>query len=79
MHVEQDYKEEDVESCQVSTRYLPISCASILREHYKKIANGNKVECSKESVREEMDNANPFSNSEVLPLRHLGVATGITE
>ena len=40
MHVDQDYKEEDVESCleyvescQVSTRYLPISCLSLLREH----------------------------------------------
>ena len=70
---------EDVESCQVGTICLPTSCASLLREYYKKIENRNKVECSNESIREEMDNTNPFSNREFLPSNHLGMTVWITK
>ena len=45
MHDEKNCKEGSEEACQVGTRYLPISCASPLRKHYKQIANRNKVEC----------------------------------
>ena len=50
MHAELYCKEEDVESCQVSTQYIHTSCASLLRENYKQVANKKREECSKESI-----------------------------
>ena len=71
MHVELDCKEEDVESCQVSTVCLPTSCVSLLREHYKQIANRNGEHCSEESIKGKIDDTNPFADPEVFPLSHL--------
>ena len=73
MHDEKDCKEENEEGCQVGTSYFPTSCASLLRENCRKVANGNKEECSKESIREEMNDTNPFSNPKVIPLSHLEI------
>ena len=41
MYDEQDCKENE-EGCQVGTNYFPTSCASLLREHCKQVANKNK-------------------------------------
>lgn len=76
---EQGCKEEDAESCQVSTICLPTSCASLLTEHYKQIANRNKVECPKESIRDNIDNANHFAYPEVFPLIHLEITKSKVE
>ena len=51
-HVEQDCKEENAGSCQEILSSLPTSCASLLREHCKQVANRNKEECSRGLVRE---------------------------
>ena len=71
MHVELYCKEEDVESCQVSTVCLPTSCVSLLRENYKQISNRNRENCSEESIKGKIDDTNPFADPEVFPLSHL--------